>query len=396
MGALLAVPLALEYLRESERRQRRRGEGARRGRRRRRRRQHRRALNRRPYLPRVFREHFSYIHLSEEQCTRRLRFTKEVVTELCHLLQPELQPQSRATTALPVALKVTVALHFFASGSFQSAGGNIANVSQFAVYCCIREVTDALYARRKDYVFFCLSREKQEERARGFARIAGFPMVQGAIDCTHVALRAPHNNPEIFSNRKGYHSLNVQLLCDHTQRILMVNARYPGSSHDAFILRQSSVPAIFQPPHQTQGWLLGDQGYPLCTWLMTPLRNPTTPAQLSYNESHAATRNVIKQTIGLLKQRFRCLDRSGGALQYTPERVSHFVVVCCMLHNLAIMRAQPLPARIVEPSQEEDEGEEEMEMDEEQEEEEEGRRQPENLPSGQVIRERLINSKSSE
>uniref|UniRef100_UPI00398F35B3 putative nuclease HARBI1 n=1 Tax=Pristiophorus japonicus TaxID=55135 RepID=UPI00398F35B3 len=237
-----------------------------------------------------------------------------MVTELCHLLQPDLKPQTR--TALSVIVNITIVLNFYTNGSFQGATGDISNTFLFAVHCSISKVTDALYRKRRDYISFPMSREKQHKCACDIARIVGFPMVQGAIDCTHVALQAPLHNPEIFCNHKAYHSLNVQLVCDHTRGILTVNARYPGSSHDAFILRQTGVPALFQPPNGARCWLLADKRYLLSTWLMFPLRNPTTPTQHSYNESYAATRNIIEQAIGVLKQWFRCLDRSGGGLQY--------------------------------------------------------------------------------
>uniref|UniRef100_UPI00398E69EC putative nuclease HARBI1 n=1 Tax=Pristiophorus japonicus TaxID=55135 RepID=UPI00398E69EC len=322
------------------------------------RRGHRR-VGRRPYPPRVYREHRSYLQLSEEQCITRLRFRKDVLTEICQLLQADLQPTSANRTALPVEVKVTAALAFYASGSFQAAAGDICSISQHAAHSCIHQVTRALYARRMDFINFPMSSDSQIERALGFGRIAGFPKVQGAIDCTHVALRAPLHNTEVFRNRKGYDSLNVQLVCDHTQRILAVNACYPGSTHDAFILHESSVSQMFQRQRQGQGWLIGDKGYGLATWLMTPLRNPATEAEQRYNEGHAATRKIIRQTIGVLKQRFRCLDRSGGSLQYFPQQVSEFIVVCCMLHNLAIMKGQALPVGIAGPTQEEeDEGDE--------------------------------------
>uniref|UniRef100_UPI00398F11BE putative nuclease HARBI1 n=1 Tax=Pristiophorus japonicus TaxID=55135 RepID=UPI00398F11BE len=154
-----------------------------------------------------------------------MRFRKEVVTELCHLLYTELAANISARTSLSVAVKVTVALNFYATGSFQSPGGDICNISQFAVHCCIRQVTDTLYSRCK----FNMSRQSQDERAHGFVRIAGFLMVQGAIDCTNVGLWAPPHNGEVFRNRKSNHSLNVQLVCDHRQMILIVNTRYSAT-----------------------------------------------------------------------------------------------------------------------------------------------------------------------
>ena len=44
-----------------------------------------------------------------------------------------------------------------------------------------------------------------------FVIYAGFPNVLGCIDCTHIRLKKPNNNVADFVNRKGYHSLNVQV-----------------------------------------------------------------------------------------------------------------------------------------------------------------------------------------
>uniref|UniRef100_UPI00398F7083 putative nuclease HARBI1 n=1 Tax=Pristiophorus japonicus TaxID=55135 RepID=UPI00398F7083 len=287
-----------------------------------------------------------------------------MLRELCNVLRPDLEPHTRLRTALSIETKVTIARNFYTTGSFQSATADISNISQFSAHRSIWQVTDALYKRS---LSFLMTREKQVEWQAGFVQISGFPRVQGAIDCTHFGLRAPQNHPEIFVNRKGFHSLNVQLVCDHQHRIRADNARYPGSSHDSFILRQSSVPTVFSGPNQDCGWLLGDKGYPLSTWLLTPLQNPRTAGEHAYNNAHSATRCIIEHCIGILKQRFRCLDQSGGALQYSPEWVSIFMVVCCMLHDPAVMREQPLEVNPAVPPQEEEEEKEEVQEEEEEE-----------------------------
>uniref|UniRef100_UPI00398F485F putative nuclease HARBI1 n=1 Tax=Pristiophorus japonicus TaxID=55135 RepID=UPI00398F485F len=288
-------------------------------------------------MQRVYRCQFSFLELSDEQCLRRLRFRKEVLRELCYVLCQDLEPHKRLKTALTIETKVTIALNFYATGSFQSATADISNISQFSAYRSVRQVTDALYRRRVDYISFPVTSDKQVEQQAGFAHIAGFPKVQGTINCTHVGLRVPQLHTEIFVNRKGFQFIKLQLVCDHQIQILGVDARYPGNSHDSFILPQISVLAIFTGPIQNCGWLLGNKGYPLTTWLLTPLQNPRTAAEHAYNNVHSGTRCIIEHCIRILKQRFRCLDRSGGALQYSPEWVSIFMVVYYILHNLALM-----------------------------------------------------------
>lgn len=47
-------------------------------------------------------------------------------------------------------------------------------------------------------------------------------------------------------------------------------------------------------------------------------------------------RCVIERTFDILKMLFRCLDRSGGTLQNSPQKVAAFFVACCVLHNISI------------------------------------------------------------
>ena len=74
------------------------------------------------------------------------------------------------------------------------------------------------------------------------------------------------------------------------------------------------------------------------------MRNPTTPEEIRYNEAHGRTRRVVKRIFGLLKARFRCLDKSCGALLYSPVKMCSITVTCCMLHNVAVRKNIPLPA----------------------------------------------------
>ncbi|XP_043544956.1 putative nuclease HARBI1 isoform X2 [Chiloscyllium plagiosum] len=295
---------------------------------------------------RVYRPRQSYLGMTEEQCLQQLRLSREAVTELCHLLNEDLQTQSTISTALPVAVKVTTALNFYAVGSFQAS-------------------TDE---------------QHQQQRTTHFYRVAGFPRVQGVIDCMCVAIRAPVHDAMAYMNHKGFYSINVQLVSDHQHRIMQVNAHFPGSSHSAFILRQSSVPALFEGEGSLEGWLLGDKEYPVQPWLMTPLRHPRTEAEHRYNEAHSKTRITVERTIGILKQRFRCLDRSRGALQYSPHKVSRMIIACCILHNFALQRGLTM---------EEEQNEESM-VDQEPDSDDEESVERTTVQQGRLMRQALI------
>ncbi|XP_025095646.1 uncharacterized protein LOC112564788 [Pomacea canaliculata] len=90
------------------------------------------------------------------------------------------------------------------------------------------------------------------------------------IDCTHIPIRRPSENEQIFVNRKGQHTINVQLMCDADLIIRHCVVNWPGSVHDARILRESSLfKAMERNPRPLSGIILGDSGYPLRDWLIT-------------------------------------------------------------------------------------------------------------------------------
>ncbi|XP_048339756.1 putative nuclease HARBI1 isoform X2 [Sphaerodactylus townsendi] len=101
----------------------------------------------------------------------------------------------------------------------------------------------------------------------------------------------------------------------------------------------------------------GDSSFFLRTWLMTPLHIPETPAEYRYNLAHSTTHNVIERTFRTLRSRFRCLDGSKGTLQYSPEKASHIILACCVLHNISLehglsVGSSPTIGQIEQPEEE--------------------------------------------
>ncbi|KAL1476838.1 hypothetical protein MTO96_036201 [Rhipicephalus appendiculatus] len=84
--------------------------------------------------------------------------------------------------------------------------------------------------------------------------------VTGCIDCTHVPIVSPGGeNAEVFRNRKGYFSFNVQAITGPELQFFDVVASWPGSVHDSRIFTNSRVMALYEQK-AVPGVLLGDQG----------------------------------------------------------------------------------------------------------------------------------------
>ena len=78
---------------------------------------------------------------------------------------------------------------------------------------------------------------------------------------------------------------------------------------------------------------------------MTPFRDPQTTGEQNYDAAHIRTRRVVERTFGILKSRFRCLDKSGGTLLYSPNFVCQIIGACCMLHNFAVRKGLEIDIR---------------------------------------------------
>lgn len=112
-------------------------------------------------------------------------------------------------------------------------------------------------------------------------------------------------------------------------------AKWPGSVHDARILRESDLFEAFEDEAQrpVKGVLLGDSGYMLRDWLLTPFLNPNTARQRAYNIHHKSARSLVERSIGILKRRWPCLRR----LRLQPVKACNVITACIILHNKARM-----------------------------------------------------------
>ena len=133
-----------------------------------------------------------------------------------------------------------------------------------------------------------------------------------------MTIIAPSENEPVYVSRKGYHAINVQGIMNAELLFTNFVARWPGSTHDSFILVNSAVYTNFETGKYPDGWLLGDRGYSCKPWLLIPKLNPQTRAERAYNKSHIKTRNVIERGFGVWKMRFRCLHKNPPGTFHFP------------------------------------------------------------------------------
>jgi len=90
-------------------------------------------------------------------------------------------------------------------------------------------------------VYIRIPRENFQPIVDGFRNIWNFPQCGGAIDGTHIPIIAPLEYHKDYFNRKGWHSVVTQAIVDHEYKFLDIAVGYPGSNHDAFIMKNSGI-----------------------------------------------------------------------------------------------------------------------------------------------------------
>lgn len=86
--------------------------------------------------------------------------------------------------------------------------------------------------------------------------------------------------------------------------------------------------------------LLGDSGYPLKKYLITPILNPVSPVQDLFNTAQIRTRNVVERTFGIWKRRFPVLS---VGLRNKIQSIQTIIVATTILQNIAQDQQDFLP-----------------------------------------------------
>ena len=153
-------------------------------------------------------------NFTDEELRCRYRFGRESIEFLSDLLANDLQRPTRRNHALAPVVQLLVALRFYASGSFLQVIGDTVGLSKSAVPNIFTNVSEALAVKKQQFIAWP-SQDEINVVNEGFYLKGGFPAVVGCIDGTHVRIQRPTEHENDFVNRKGYHSVNVQAICNH-------------------------------------------------------------------------------------------------------------------------------------------------------------------------------------
>ncbi|KAJ8911891.1 hypothetical protein NQ315_012305 [Exocentrus adspersus] len=206
------------------------------------------------------------------------------------------------------------------------------NISISSLFRIIKRLTEYVSNLAPQTIYWPTAQERNVIE-RDF-RQNGFPGVIGAIDGSHIKIDIPAVDPDSYLNRKGYHSIQMQVVCDSKKKIRDLFVGYPGSVHDSRVFRVSPLSETLEEKCQNM-YILGDSGYPLLPNLLTPFRDrgQLTRRQINYNRKLSKNRYIVEHCFGLLKQKFRQLYH---VKLRKIVNIVHLIRACCVLHNMSL------------------------------------------------------------
>ena len=106
-------------------------------------------------------------------------------------------------------------------------------------YIC-SEFERALLQVKDQFIKFPLTRQEITDKINEFEETYGIPQIVGAIDGCHVEINASPRNHEDYYKREQHYSV-IQGIVDCSLKFIHATVGYPGSIHDARVLRLSGL-----------------------------------------------------------------------------------------------------------------------------------------------------------
>lgn len=172
-----------------------------------------------------------------------------------------------------------------------------------------------------------------------------FPNCIGAIDGKHCKINCPANTGSTYFNYKKHFSVVLQAVADADYKFLVVEVGGAGRQSDGGTFQNSStyqlletesfnVPEASYIPNtriKIPNVLVGDEAYPLKTYLMRPYpRNNLTPERAAFNYRLSRARRCVECTFGILCAKWRILTKN---IETDSKTACNIIKAACILHN---------------------------------------------------------------
>ena len=252
--------------------------------------------------------------------------SRQTYDELCNVFRVDLIKQdTRVRRPVSVEKRMVVGLWRLATGDMYRSCGLQFCIGESTAKVISDQFESALCRLKNSYIRFPYTDKEVLEVMDRFEEEYHFPQIAGAIDGSHIEIRAPPDNHDYY-NRQQFYSLVLQGVVDSKLLFRHISVGYPGSVHDSRVLRLSGLAdlaekgEILKSPTkiirgvEVRPMLAGDSAYPLSGWLLKPFstRGNLLRQEKKFNKKFSAVRAVVERAFRMLKGRWRILAKKSN------------------------------------------------------------------------------------
>ena len=242
--------------------------------------------------------------------------------------------------------RLAVTLRFLASGDAQQSLSFSFRIGKSTLSKVISETCEMIHECLKGTFLRPPETEEEWDKiAQSFEELWNMPNVIGSIDGKHIRIQCPKLSGTQFYNYKGFFSVVLLAVCDANYCFTLFDLGQYGSNNDSGILSNSVMGDLLEngklkiPKGKVISenvgvlpyYLLGDEIFPLKTWLMRPYPgSQSEETQKVYNYRHSRARRVIENAFGILSARWRIFHKP---IRASIDNVEKYTLACLSLHN---------------------------------------------------------------
>ncbi|XP_050293051.1 putative nuclease HARBI1 [Anthonomus grandis grandis] len=189
---------------------------------------------------------------------RRFRLTKQTVLNFLSEIEDQIEYNNDLNNSLTPINQLLTTLRLYSCGNHQTAISDFIGCHQTTVLRTFRRVTRAICLTRPYHMRMPQNEHEKLRISTDYYNISRFPKVIGCVDGTYIRIQSPGgDDAEVFRNRKGYFSINTQVVGDSQLKIQDIVARWPGSAHDLTVFNNIRIRARFEGQEFQDSVLLG-------------------------------------------------------------------------------------------------------------------------------------------
>ena len=246
--------------------------------------------------------------------------------------------------------QVAVALRRLSSGGSLMNVGDSLGLHHYTVSQITWRFVESMEKTGLHHLQWPASDESLSKIKSNFKKIRGFLNCCGAIDTTHIKMCLPLADPanKVWLDQEKNHSMLLQAIVDPDMRFRDIVTGWPGKLSDSIVLTSSNFFKLCKNEKRLNGksvvlsdgseireYIVGDLGFPSLPWLVTPYKGKSlSDTQIEFNKRLFATRMVARRALARLKETWKIID--GEMWRPDKNRLPRVILVCCLLHNIAI------------------------------------------------------------